>query len=116
MAGLLDTGDEPPELPTIVDEVFDLAKMRKPAVRDYDKGRQGTTGFDSNAPTATKRITRAELQGCGAGHIVVQMLIDVQVGDLHTSPPSLLPAFSPPSPAFSDLGHAHRRAGLLELG
>ena len=75
--GLLDTGDEPPDLSTIVDEVFDLAKMRKPTVRKYNRGRP-FDGFDSSDPMQPPRITRAELQSCGAGAIIVQMLIDVQ--------------------------------------
>ena len=80
--GLLDTGDEPPELPTIVDEVFDLAKMRKPKCRSYNMGAgvlPGGGGLLSRDASQPPRITLAELRGSGAGAIIMQMLTDVQV-------------------------------------
>ena len=73
--GLIDSGDEPPELPTIVDEVFDLSKMRKGKL---SKSKPGSLERARLASGSLPRITLADLVGCGAGQIVMQCLIDVQ--------------------------------------
>ena len=74
--GLLDSGDEPPELHTIVDEIFDLAKMRKPRARSSNG--QGSLERARLNAGDLPRITLAEIAGSGAGSIIMQCLIDVQ--------------------------------------
>ena len=62
--GLLDSGDEPPELHTIVDEIFDLAKMRKPRARSSNG--QGSLERARLNAGDLPRITLAEIAGSGA--------------------------------------------------
>lgn len=71
--GLIDSGDEPPGLGTIVDEVFDLVKGRSHKSRGAGALERGRV-VSGAMPT----LSLTEFVHCGAGSIVMQMLIDVQ--------------------------------------
>ena len=58
--GLLDSGDEPPEQTTIVDEMFDLSKMRKPRARTGN-------GAGSLERERLKRLAADDLAGGARG-------------------------------------------------
>ena len=88
VAGLEDAGDEPPDLGTIVDEVFDLGKGRRPrrtseVAREIAPRSRGASavvaaGAGAEKTGALPTLTLAEICNSGAGSIIISMLMDVQ--------------------------------------
>ncbi|KAL3916598.1 MAG: hypothetical protein SGPRY_006748 [Prymnesium sp.] len=68
--GLLDAGDDPPLLETMIDEMIDLAKLRAP--------RGGMVELAPQPEGSLPRISHRELVASGAGSIVVSCLTDTQ--------------------------------------
>ncbi|KAL1526217.1 hypothetical protein AB1Y20_014943 [Prymnesium parvum] len=68
--GLLDAGDEPPVLETVIDELIDLCKVRPQ--------KRGVVQVPPTADGELPRISLRELIASGAGSIVVSCLTDTQ--------------------------------------